>query len=200
LIQRGFHLDCAWKQNVVFEMHMLPEIGLESAHSAIQCGVSGAGPLGRFKLIREALKLFDDAVGCVMLFVEVLAGTDVRRIYGVAGESLNGITDSVMVSKEMEWVGVRHEETAAFAAGAEAALTGKLAVCAGSCGPRQSASHQRALRLPSQPCACAGSCGANSNAGDWQRILSGDSSQALIQGVQPLLRTGFASLADATHS
>jgi pyruvate dehydrogenase (quinone) len=69
------------------------------------------------------------------LFVEVLAGAGVRRIYGVAGDSLNGITDSVRVHKEIEWVGVRHEETAAFAAGAEAALTGKLAVCAGSCGP-----------------------------------------------------------------
>ena len=69
------------------------------------------------------------------LFVDVLAGAGVRRIYGVAGDSLNGITDSVRVRKDMEWVGVRHEETAAFAAGAEAALTGKLAVCAGSCGP-----------------------------------------------------------------
>jgi len=69
------------------------------------------------------------------LFIEVLAAAGVERIYGVAGDSLNGITDSVRVRKEMEWVGVRHEETAAFAAGAEAALTGKLAVCAGSCGP-----------------------------------------------------------------
>ncbi|MFZ0742814.1 MAG: ubiquinone-dependent pyruvate dehydrogenase [Terracidiphilus sp.] len=69
------------------------------------------------------------------LFVDVLAGAGVKRIYGVAGDSLNGITDSVRVHEGMEWVGVRHEETAAFAAGAEAALTGKLAVCAGSCGP-----------------------------------------------------------------
>jgi pyruvate dehydrogenase (quinone) len=69
------------------------------------------------------------------LFVDVLAGAGVERIYGVAGDSLNGITDSVRVHRGMEWVGVRHEETAAFAAGAEAALTGKLAVCAGSCGP-----------------------------------------------------------------
>jgi TPP-dependent 2-oxoacid decarboxylase len=69
------------------------------------------------------------------LFIEVLAAAGVERIYGVAGDSLNGITDSVRVRKEMRWVGVRHEETAAFAAGAEAALTGKLAVCAGSCGP-----------------------------------------------------------------
>ena len=69
------------------------------------------------------------------LFVEVLAVAGVERIYGVAGDSLNGITDSVRVRNGIEWVGVRHEETAAFAAGAEAALTGKLAVCAGSCGP-----------------------------------------------------------------
>jgi pyruvate dehydrogenase (quinone) len=69
------------------------------------------------------------------LFVEVLVAAGVERIYGVAGDSLNGITDSVRVRNTMQWVGVRHEETAAFAAGAEAALTGKLAVCAGSCGP-----------------------------------------------------------------
>ena len=69
------------------------------------------------------------------LFVEVLAAAGVERIYGVAGDSLNGITDSVRRLNGIEWVGVRHEETAAFAAGAEAALTGTLAVCAGSCGP-----------------------------------------------------------------
>ena len=69
------------------------------------------------------------------LFVEVLAGAGVERIYGVAGDSLNGITDSIRKRNGIEWVGVRHEETAAFAAGAEAALTGKLTVCAGSCGP-----------------------------------------------------------------
>ena len=67
--------------------------------------------------------------------MDVLAAAGVQRIYGVAGDSLNGITDSVRVLNGIEWVGVRHEETAAFAAGAEASLTGKLAVCAGSCGP-----------------------------------------------------------------
>jgi pyruvate dehydrogenase (quinone) len=69
------------------------------------------------------------------LFVEVLAAAGAERIYGVAGDSLNGITDSVRRRNGIEWVGLRHEETAAFAAGAEAALTGKLGVCAGSCGP-----------------------------------------------------------------
>jgi pyruvate dehydrogenase (quinone) len=69
------------------------------------------------------------------LLVEVLAEAGVQRIYGVVGDSLNGITDSMRAGKNLEWVHVRHEETAAFAAGAEAHLTGKLAVCAGSCGP-----------------------------------------------------------------
>src|SRR6202040_1325685 len=59
----------------------------------------------------------------------------VPRIYGVAGDSLNGITDSIRRQDQLRWVHMRHEETAAFAAGAEAHLTGKLAVCAGSCGP-----------------------------------------------------------------
>lgn len=69
------------------------------------------------------------------VFVDVLAAAGVERIYGVAGDSLNGITDSVRRQHGIEWIGVRHEESAAFAAGAEAALTGRLGVCAGSCGP-----------------------------------------------------------------
>ena len=69
------------------------------------------------------------------LLVDVLAEAGVRRIYGVVGDSLNGITDSIRVKNNLEWVHVRHEETGAFAAGAEAHLTGTLAVCAGSCGP-----------------------------------------------------------------
>src|SRR3989441_3498010 len=69
------------------------------------------------------------------LLVDVLAEAGVERVYGVPGDSLNGITDSIRVRRDISWVGVRHEEVAAFAAGAEAHLTGKLAVCAGSCGP-----------------------------------------------------------------
>src|ERR1700676_3479573 len=66
---------------------------------------------------------------------ETLARAGVKRIYGVVGDSLNGFTDSLRRLKAIEWVHVRHEEGAAFAAGAEAHLTGELAVCAGSCGP-----------------------------------------------------------------
>jgi pyruvate dehydrogenase (quinone) len=67
--------------------------------------------------------------------VETLEKTGVERIYGVVGDSLNGITDALRRRKAIDWVHMRHEEAAAFAAGAEAHVTGKLAVCAGSCGP-----------------------------------------------------------------
>src|SRR5208282_4375303 len=67
--------------------------------------------------------------------VETLRAAGVTRVYGLVGDSLNGITDSMRASGEIEWVPVRHEEVAAFAAGADAAITGNLAVCAGSCGP-----------------------------------------------------------------
>jgi pyruvate dehydrogenase (quinone) len=66
---------------------------------------------------------------------ETLAAVGVERIYGVVGDSLNGITDSLRRQKKIGWVHMRNEEAGAFAAGAEAHLTGKLAVCAGSCGP-----------------------------------------------------------------
>jgi pyruvate dehydrogenase (quinone) len=69
------------------------------------------------------------------LLVDTLVAAGVKRVYGLAGDSLNGITDSIRTRDDIQWIPVRHEETAAFAAGAEAHLTGHLAVCAGSCGP-----------------------------------------------------------------
>ncbi|AHH98046.1 pyruvate dehydrogenase [Kutzneria albida] len=68
-------------------------------------------------------------------FVDILVQAGVRRLYGVVGDSLNPVTDAVRRSSRIEWVQVRHEETAAFAAGAEAQVTGRLTACAGSCGP-----------------------------------------------------------------
>src|ERR1700726_2743317 len=68
-------------------------------------------------------------------FAETLEAVGVKRVYGIVGDSLNGLTDAFRRQRKIEWVHVRHEETAAFAAGAEAHLTGSLAVCAGSCGP-----------------------------------------------------------------
>jgi pyruvate dehydrogenase (quinone) len=69
------------------------------------------------------------------LLAKTLADAGVERIWGVTGDSLNGLSDSLRRLGRIDWMHVRHEEVAAFAAGAEAALTGKLAVCAGSCGP-----------------------------------------------------------------
>lgn len=66
--------------------------------------------------------------------VDTLNASGVRRVYGLAGDSLNGFTDAIRES-DLDWIHVRHEETAAFAAAAEAATTGELTVCAGSCGP-----------------------------------------------------------------
>ena len=68
-------------------------------------------------------------------FAEILATAGVKRVYGIVGDSLNGLTDAIGRQGKIAWVHVRHEEVAAFAAGAEAHLTGELAVCAGSCGP-----------------------------------------------------------------
>lgn len=67
--------------------------------------------------------------------VEILEHAGVKHVHGVVGDSLNGIVEEIRHSKKIKWIHYRHEEAAAFAAGAEAQLTGKLAVCAGSCGP-----------------------------------------------------------------
>ncbi len=69
------------------------------------------------------------------LIVETLQQAGVKRIFGVVGDSLNGLTESLRKRGTIQWVHVRHEEVAAFAAAGEAQITGELAVCAGSCGP-----------------------------------------------------------------
>src|SRR5689334_7365914 len=67
--------------------------------------------------------------------ISVLQRSGVQRVYGLPGDSLNGLTDAIRRASDFTWEHVRHEEAAAFAAAADAALTGSLAVCAGSCGP-----------------------------------------------------------------
>lgn len=69
------------------------------------------------------------------IVVATLKASGVRRVYGIPGDSLNGFTDALRRDGGIAWEHVRHEEAAAFAAAAEAALTGELAVCAASCGP-----------------------------------------------------------------
>ncbi|MFC8370434.1 pyruvate dehydrogenase [Streptomyces sp. NPDC057239] len=68
-------------------------------------------------------------------FVDILTRAGVKRLYGVVGDSLNPVVDAVRRNSAIDWIHVRHEETAAFAAGAEAQITGRLGACAGSCGP-----------------------------------------------------------------
>ena len=69
------------------------------------------------------------------LLVHTLAEVGVKRIYGVVGDSLNGVTEALRIHGGIQWIGTRHEEVAAFAASGESQLTNELAVCAGSCGP-----------------------------------------------------------------
>jgi pyruvate dehydrogenase (quinone) len=81
---------------------------------------------------RESLMAIENVAD---LFVATLEQAGVKRIYGIVGDSLNGLTEALRGRGTIEWVHVRHEEVAAFAAAGEAQVTGSLAVCAGSCGP-----------------------------------------------------------------
>lgn len=67
--------------------------------------------------------------------VDMMARAGIKRIYGIVGDSLNPVMDALHRDERLRWVHVRHEETAAFAASAEAQLTGRTAACCGSCGP-----------------------------------------------------------------
>ena len=69
------------------------------------------------------------------LIAETLIQAGVKRVFGVVGDSLNGLTEALRKRKAIDWIHVRHEEVAAFAAAGESQITGGLAVCAGSCGP-----------------------------------------------------------------
>jgi pyruvate dehydrogenase (quinone) len=69
------------------------------------------------------------------IFVDTLVQAGVTRVYGVVGDSLNGLTNAIRERKEITWLHMRNEEAGAFAAGAEAHLKGEIDVCAGSCGP-----------------------------------------------------------------
>lgn len=69
------------------------------------------------------------------VIVDGLVEMDVGQVWGVVGDALNTVTDAIRVTDGIDWVGVRHEEGAAFAASAQAQITGRLAVCAGTVGP-----------------------------------------------------------------
>ncbi len=69
------------------------------------------------------------------IIIDTIQAAGVRRVYGLVGDSLNGLTNTIRTREGIDFIQVRHEEAGAFAAGAEARVTGGLAVCAGSCGP-----------------------------------------------------------------
>src|SRR3989442_9814343 len=81
-------------------------------------------------------------------FADILVAAGVKRIYGIVGDSLNGLTDSLRRQGKIEWVHVRHEEVAAFAAGGEGPLTGGPPPCAGGCGPGKFHPINGLLHLP----------------------------------------------------
>ena len=115
-------------------------------------------------------------------FAEVLVAAGVKRIYGIVGDSLNGLTDALRRQGKIEWIHVRHEEVAAFAAGAEAHLTGELAVCAGSCGPGNLHLINGLFESPLAR-AGAGYRRTNSIGGDRLRLFPGDASRSAVQGI-----------------
>jgi pyruvate dehydrogenase (quinone) len=81
------------------------------------------------------LEFFMAKINLAQQLATTLEQAGIKRIWGLTGDSLNGLTDALRSMESIEWMHVRHEEVAAFAAGAEAAATGELTVCAGSCGP-----------------------------------------------------------------
>ena len=124
------------------------------------------------------------------VMVAALKSSGVRRVYGIPGDSVNGFTDALRRDGEITWEHVRHEEAAGFAAAAEAAVTGQLAVCAGSCGPGQPAPDQRPVRRQPQPGAGAGDRRADPAGGDRRELLPGDPSAGAVPRVQRLPRAG----------
>jgi pyruvate dehydrogenase (quinone) len=120
--------------------------------------------------------------------IEVLRQAGVERVYGVVGDSLNPVVDAIRRAGGIDWVHVRNEEAGAFAAAAEAQLTGRLAVCAGSCGPGNTHLIQGlydAHRTGAPVLAIA----AQIESGQiGTGLLPGDASRAAVRRVQPLLR------------
>ena len=125
------------------------------------------------------------------LIAETLDQAGVKRIFGVVGDSLNGLTEALRKRKTIDWIHVRHEEVAAFAAAGESQITNGLAVCAGSCGPGNlhlinGLFDAHRSRTPVLVLAAQIPFG-----GDRRRLFSGDPPAGSISGMQPLLRAGF---------
>jgi pyruvate dehydrogenase (quinone) len=122
---------------VVFNSFLTPgpSTSISRLHSTVRQSLSIATSFHPFHWNAFRRELCMSRSKVADLVVDTLMAAGVRRIYGVAGDSLNGITDAIRRRDGIQWIHVRHEEAAAFAAGAEAHLTGELTACAGSCGP-----------------------------------------------------------------
>ena len=132
-------------------------------------------------------------------FAEILVAAGVKRIYGIVGDSLNGLTDSLRRQGKIEWIHVRHEEVAAFAAGAEAHLTGELAVCAGSCGPGNLHLINSLFDCHRSRLAVLAIAAQISFGRDRLRLFPGDASGTAVQGMQPFLRADLGRRPNAAQ-
>lgn len=132
-------------------------------------------------------------------FVDILVRAGVKRMYGVVGDSLNPVVDAIRRNSAIDWIHVRHEETAAFAAGAEAQITGKMTSCAGFLRARQSAPHQRALRRPPLHGPGPRARLAHPVERDRPRLLPGDAPRPALPGVLALQRDDLQPAADAAR-
>lgn len=130
-------------------------------------------------------------------FVDILVRAGVKRLYGVVGDSLNPVVDAIRRNAAIDWIHVRHEETAAFAAGAEAQITGKLAACSKLLRPRQSPPHQRSVRRPPLHGPGPRPRLAHPLQRDRPRLLPGDPSGPALPRVQSLQRDDLQPEADA---
>ena len=113
------------------------------------------------------------------VLVDTVVAPGVKRVYGLVGDSLNGVTDSIRPRKDLQWVAVWHEETAARCR-RRSAVNRTINCMRGKLWSRQSPFDQRRLRLPSHSRPGARDCGADSERGNRQRIFSGDASEHLF--------------------
>ena len=134
------------------------------------------------------------------LIAETLVQAGVKRVFGVVGDSLNGLTDALRKRKTIDWIHVRHEEVAAFAAAGEAQITGRACGLCGIVRSGQPPPHQRTVRRPPQPHAGAGDRRPDPVRRNRRRLFPGDPSAGFVSGMQSLLRTGFRYGAAALRS
>ena len=125
------------------------------------------------------------------LIAETLIQVGVKRIFGVVGDSLNGLTEALRKRDAIEWIHVGTRKSAAFAAAGKSQITGGLAVCAGSCGPGNLHLINGLFDAHRTPHAGAGDRSADPFGGNRRRLLSGDPSAGIVPRVQPSIASWY---------